>query len=87
MRYVWDLYDEYFGIGRANFFTRFAMNLFRPYLQNWDVKTASRVNYFIANSINVKNKIKLYYNREAVVINPPVDTDLFTLSKQMGKYF
>ncbi len=87
MRYVWDLYDEYFGIGRANFFTRFVMKLLRPYLQNWDVKTASRVNYFIANSINVKNKIKLYYNREAVVINPPVDTDLFTLSKQMGKYF
>ncbi|MCX7940412.1 MAG: glycosyltransferase, partial [Endomicrobia bacterium] len=48
--------------------------------QVWDINTAKNVNYFIANSNNVKERIKRIYNRDAVVIYPPVDTDFFNLS-------
>ncbi|MEW6558467.1 MAG: glycosyltransferase [Elusimicrobiota bacterium] len=75
MRYVWDMYQQYFG--DSKFYVKFAIQILRPYLQKWDVKTSKTVNFFIANSEHVKNRIKKFYNRDAVVIYPPVDTDFF----------
>ena len=73
MRYIWDQYEEYFGKERANFPTRLAMKLVRPFLQKWDVTSSSRVDHFMANSNNVRERISRIYKREAEVIYPPVD--------------
>jgi glycosyltransferase involved in cell wall biosynthesis len=35
---------------------------------------SKHVNIWVCNSNNTKNRIKKYYNKEAMVINPPVDT-------------
>ena len=78
MRYIWDQFDQYFGTGKSSWLTEKLMNFIRPWLQNWDVKTSRRVNKFIANSRYVKKRIKKYYGKEATVIHPPVDTELFT---------
>ncbi len=87
MRYVWEMYDEYFGKEKAGIIVRTAMNIVRPFLQRWDARTADRVHYYIANSENVRKRIQRYYHREADVIFPPVDTDLFILStKDQGYY-
>ncbi|OQA89882.1 MAG: D-inositol 3-phosphate glycosyltransferase [Elusimicrobia bacterium ADurb.Bin231] len=75
MRYVWDMYGQYFD--NAKITTKTAMKILRPYLQKWDIKTSKNVNYFISNSEFVSERIKKYYNREAIVINPPVDTEFF----------
>ncbi|MDP1629427.1 MAG: glycosyltransferase, partial [bacterium] len=45
------------------------------YLRLWDSAAAGRVDYFIANSRNTAWRIKKYYNRDSVVIYPPVDSD------------
>jgi len=82
MRYVWDQYDQYFGVGRASVPVRTAMRLIRPYLQRWDVQTASRVHHFYANSHNVQERIQRIYRRSSEVIYPPVDTDFFSPSDQ-----
>lgn len=87
MRYVWEMYNEYFGKEKAGIIVRTAMNMLRPYLQQWDLRTAGRVHYYIANSENVKNRIRRYYRRDAAVIFPPVDTDLFTLSPRDNGYY
>lgn len=87
MRYVWEMYDEYFGKGKAGVFTRSAMHCVAPYLRRWDVRTADRVHYYIANSENVRKRIQEHYHREAEVIFPPVDTDLFSLSEKNEEYF
>jgi len=42
-----------------------------------DFRAAQRVDCFIANSHNVQERIKKYYNRESNVIFPYVDTDFF----------
>lgn len=81
MRYVWDMYDTYFGKNKSNFLTRTAMSLVRPYLQSWDKESTSRVDYFIADSENVRERIQKHYHRDAEVIYPPVDTDFFTQAK------
>jgi glycosyltransferase involved in cell wall biosynthesis len=47
------------------------------YLRIWDVASAERVDSFIANSENVANRIKSYYNKPAKVIYPPVNTEFY----------
>jgi glycosyltransferase involved in cell wall biosynthesis len=87
MRYVWEMYDEYFGKDKAGLLTRAAMIIFAPYLRKWDVQTSNRVHHFIANSHYVAARIKNYYNREADVIYPPVDASIFHLSEKDENYF
>jgi glycosyltransferase involved in cell wall biosynthesis len=87
MRYIWDQYDEYFGEGRAGLMTRAAMALAVPHLRRWDVRTCSRVHYFIANSHNVAERISRIYHRPSDVIYPPVSTDLFSVSEKDDGYY
>ena len=56
MRYVWDLHHAYFGPD-ASWVARAGMALCRGYLQRWDVRSAKRVDYFIANSRHIAGKI------------------------------
>ncbi len=46
-------------------------------LKKWDRRSSARVNLFVANSNFIARKINSYYQREAEVIYPPVDTDIF----------
>lgn len=87
MRYVWEMYNEYFGKGRAGVMTRAAMRLFAPRLRRWDVQSSNRVHHFIANSNNVARRIRQYYGRTAEVIHAPVDLSLFSLSTQNDGYY
>jgi glycosyltransferase involved in cell wall biosynthesis len=48
------------------------------WLARWDRATAGRVTHFVANSRFVAGRIGRYYNREASVLHPPVDTRFFT---------
>ena len=81
MRYIWDQYDSYFGPG-----TRFMaraygmMKIIRPALQRWDVATVPRVQRFIANSKNVRERIQRLYHRDADVIYPPADVNFYSAS-------
>jgi glycosyltransferase involved in cell wall biosynthesis len=87
MRYVWDLYDDYFGKDRAGLMTRLGMRAVRGYLRRWDVRTAQYPHYFVANSNNVRQKIARIYGREATVIYPPVNVDGFAPSRDDEGFF
>ncbi|MCS7249833.1 MAG: glycosyltransferase [candidate division WOR-3 bacterium] len=75
MRYVWDMFDEYFK--KARLITKIGAKIFRPYLKRWDKKSSQNVDFFIANSKNIARKIKKYYGKEAKVIHSPVDTNFY----------
>lgn len=87
MRYVWEMYDDYFGKGRAGVLTRTAMKFFAPRLRQWDVRSSNRVHSYVANSRNVARRIHQYYGRSADVIHPPVDTSLFRTSERDEGYY
>lgn len=87
MRYVWDQYEEYFGKGRADIVTRSAMAFIAPALRNWDVQSASRVHFFVADSWHVAKRIERFYSRTADVIHGPVDTARFTKSDTTLDYY
>ncbi len=76
MRYVWNMYHDYRA--RSGRLKRLAMGPLSHYIRNWDAVSAMRVDHFIANSDNVRQRIERYYRREATVIYPPVATADFT---------
>ncbi len=75
MRYLWNQYHDYRA--SAGPLARAAMPFFAHSLRQWDLATASRVDYFVANSKNTARRIRKYYGREAEVIYPPVDIERF----------
>lgn len=77
MRYVWDMFDEYFGPGRAGFLTRILARLVRKPLQKWDQRSNAHVNVFMANSRFVQKRIQDFWGRESVVVHPFVDLSRF----------
>lgn len=85
MRYLWDLYSSY----RQSFnpFVRTAFSLSAHYLRMWDVLAANRVDYFVANSQNVANRIRKHYRREAAVIYPPVNVASGYLAEHIDDYY
>jgi glycosyltransferase involved in cell wall biosynthesis len=78
MRYIWDMFDVYFPRRGPRLVSSLAMRLLVKRLRRWDVATAQRIDFFIAISQHIAKKIFRYYSRNAAVIYPPVDTELFT---------
>ena len=77
MRYAWDQFDAYFGPDRLG---PVGSRLMRPVmarLARWDRDTSMRADRYVAISHYVAARIGRYYNREASVVYPPVDTDFF----------
>jgi glycosyltransferase involved in cell wall biosynthesis len=56
------------------------------YLRLWDFACAARVDQFLANSENVRNRIWKTYRRDAEVVYPPVNVQSF-YSKPSEDYF
>jgi glycosyltransferase involved in cell wall biosynthesis len=77
MRYLWDLYQTYRNEWIRNPIQRACFTLAASYLRTWDYASAQRVDQFVANSENVKQRISMIYRREANVIHPPVDVGGF----------
>jgi glycosyltransferase involved in cell wall biosynthesis len=86
MRYVWDLYDDYFG-PRAGLAARLVMPPVAAWLRRWDRKTAAGVDQFVAISRFVADRIRRTYGRDADVIYPPVDVSRFRMDEAPGDFY
>lgn len=86
-RYLWLDSQDYINDLRYNKLVKKAINLLLTRLRLWDVMSVARVDKFIANSGNVRSKIKKYYKRESDVIFPPVEVEKFFFSQKKDNYF
>lgn len=48
-------------------------------MRAWDIANSARVDRFITNGANVRERVRRIYGRDADVVLPPVDPDVFTL--------
>jgi glycosyltransferase involved in cell wall biosynthesis len=85
MRYVWDLYDDYF-VREAGPLTRALMPPVAAALRHWDRRTAG-VHRFVAISRHIADRIARVYGRAAAVIYPPVDVERFRLADGPGDFY
>ena len=86
MRYAWDLYSTYLT-SQKSWFRRMGMRLCMPSLRRWDVASSRRVNYWIANSSHVAERIKRLYDKDSHVVYPPVDIEQVTPSRDHDDFY
>lgn len=88
MRYAWDLMDRY--LKEANMDRGLKGLITRKilfFLQNWDSRVSDRVDYFIANSQYIAQRIEKAYGRSSHVIYPPVNTTHFQMKEKKEDYY
>ncbi len=86
-RYLWNDTHEYMSALPYNrLFKRIIMGQLSK-LRVWDVAAAGRVDYFLANSKAVQQRIAKYYRRESTVIYPPVATDRLAVADAPENFF
>lgn len=79
-RYLWSDAHEYLNELPYNKWLKKIISLLLSRLRLWDYCAAQRVDYFIANSRTVAERIQKYYRRDSTVIYPPVETAKFSIS-------
>jgi glycosyltransferase involved in cell wall biosynthesis len=88
MRYIWDLQHQYLRESRLNrgvkgWLARWLLHRLRL----WDMRSATGVDRFVANSHYVRRRIAKAYRRDARVIYPPVDVAGFTLGSAKEEFY
>lgn len=85
-RYVWSLesYIAREGLGKP---VEWALRPLVNAMRRWDYAAAQRVDHFIAISTEIQQRIQTYYNRDSVIIYPPVDIGRFKPSAAIDDYF
>jgi len=86
MRWVWR-YEDYAARERFSKLTHSVLPLLLAGLRRWDLRAANQPDYYVANSHVVAERIRKLYGREAVVIQPPVDVNRFTLGDADEDYY
>jgi glycosyltransferase involved in cell wall biosynthesis len=91
MRYAWDQRADYF-LSDATQRTSLVAAARRPLaaardaildrIRDWDCRASDRVTHFVANSHTIATRIRNCYDRDSVVIYPPVDTEFYTPSDE-----
>lgn len=84
MRYAWDFDAERRRFPRA---VRLPARALMAGFRRWDVRAASSVTRFVANSSAVARRVRRYYGRDADVVHPPVRTDFFTPGGEPAGFF
>ena len=80
-KYLWSDYELYFKK------VRWAIDIIKPNLRKQDTNAAKNPDYIVVNSIFVKEWVKKIYNRESIVIYPPVDLSNFPLCLVKEDYY
>lgn len=84
-RYLWSGYNDYF----KNRGFRLLSYPVVKYLRAWDKTSSNRPDLYIAASLEVKKRIKKYYDKESEVVYPPLTLSVSRQNKKnkKGKYF
>ncbi|MBU0580839.1 MAG: glycosyltransferase [Candidatus Margulisbacteria bacterium] len=85
-RFIW-MFEHYTQRERYPAFLKALLRMITIPLCWWDLRAARDVDFFIANSKNVADRIKKIYKRDSVIIYPPVDTKKYLPIKDVKPYF
>jgi glycosyltransferase involved in cell wall biosynthesis len=74
-RYAWNARDE--TLARRDPLSRAALRVIFQRWRQWDWIAAQRVDAYVANSATTRLRIERFFNRQADVLHPPVQTSRF----------
>jgi len=67
---------------RDKWYFKFPFSYIDNLLRIWDYVAAQRPDYIVVNSKEIQRRVKKFYNRDAIVIYPPVETNVKTNYEQ-----
>lgn len=85
IREIWDLY-KYTRKNNVRWFMRYLFDIWVLINRLLNKSYVKHVTNLVCNSENTKNRIKKYLSRDAVVINPPIQTKFF-VAKENKNYW
>jgi len=85
IREIWDAY-KYTRNNMVPMPLRGVFDLWVKYNRHLNKKYIEKVDKLVCNSSNTKNRLKKFLNKEAKIINPPINTDDFYYNKN-GDYW
>jgi glycosyltransferase involved in cell wall biosynthesis len=83
-RYIW--HERERALAEVPPLLRPALRRLLPRMRAWDREAAAAVTSYVANSELARQRIADFYDRDSVVVHPPVEIDRFTTG-QPGEYF
>jgi glycosyltransferase involved in cell wall biosynthesis len=83
-RYAW--HERERALEEAHPWQRRALDVVLERVRRWDLRAASRVSHYIANSRITQERIERFYGRESTIVHPPVAVHRFRPSTPEG-YF
>lgn len=84
-RYVWNDRDSTLS-RRRNPLTRGLLRVAFRRWRRWDWRAAQRTDRYVANSLVTQDRIRRYFERDAAIVHPPVDTERFSAGT-VGDYY
>lgn len=85
IRYAWELRDTYLQRGLASSVMRWAARHLLDRLRRWDINTAQQGGQLIANSRFIAERIRRCWQRDSIVLNPPVAVGDFVCGDRLSE--
>jgi glycosyltransferase involved in cell wall biosynthesis len=85
MRFAWQ-YETYASGSSLSLPARVAGRLLGAPLRTWDRRTSQAPDVLVANSHNIRNRIRRFWARDSEVIHPPVSVEEFNVPAHDGGY-
>jgi glycosyltransferase involved in cell wall biosynthesis len=82
-RYAWNARET--ALTGRSLPSRAALGVILKRWRQWDFIAAQRVDHYVANSETTRRRISRYFDRDATVLHPPVDTGRFRPSPDVGE--
>jgi len=86
-RFLWENRINYIADLPHPSFIRAGLPWLLHRMRSWDKQASERADTMITNSQTSRRRIMRYYNRDAEVIHPPVDTERIPFSRHEGDYW
>jgi glycosyltransferase involved in cell wall biosynthesis len=83
-RWLYDLYD--FHMNALGPIKRRFARIYCKQFKKWDISVLNNIDLIVANSEVVQERIKRYWNRDSIVIYPPVETSKYRYIDDEGYY-
>ncbi len=85
-RFLWEA-DKYMEGEKINRTFQYFLRPLISYLRKLDLEASKKPHYFISISNNVREKIKKIYNRDSIVIYPPIEVNKFKFSNLKENFY
>ncbi|PCJ33912.1 MAG: glycosyl transferase family 1 [Cellvibrionales bacterium] len=87
IRYAWDQQELYLQQAISREPLRKLARFFLARLRRWDIKTAGCGGQLVANSRFITERIQQCWQRDSIVLNPPVTVDDFTCTEVKDDFY